>query len=164
MYLYCLLFVSMGWIYLLSISCSEFLSCMFVLFSNSAPDDIDSVSSIKGTVVGVIAMNQSKISSVDPSSYANQLPVSANYGNIMPSSMEKNRDKNPEISMNGDISQEVTVRQSQQNPVVNDRKKGGKKMQHDSGDQNVQNGKSLTVFKGKTFCFSKSFPEDRVSS
>ncbi|KDP32858.1 hypothetical protein JCGZ_12150 [Jatropha curcas] len=120
----------------------------------------DSMSSIRGAVVGMIGVNQGKLSSVHSSICSDQLVGSANVGNGMPSSLENNREEKPGIKINAGKPLEATVRQSQQNlfSVVNDKKKNEKKMQLDSSDQNL---KPLSVFKGKTFCFSNSFPEDR---
>ena len=85
-------------------------------------------------------------------------------------SLEKNKEERSEIDMNKDSSLKATSKFSEQSqlPVINgkgngqlmDKKKGLKKTQHDSS---VKNGKSSSVFKRRVFCFSKSFPEDRVS-
>ncbi|EEF42097.1 topbp1, putative [Ricinus communis] len=117
----------------------------------------DSMSSIKGAVVG---MNQGKVASAFSSIHSDQLLGSANFGNGKTSSLENSREEKPEIYMSRSISLEATVRQSQQNifSIVNDEKKSGKKTQPNSS---CQNQKPLTVFKGKIFCFSNSFPADR---
>lgn len=48
-------------------------------------------------------------------------------------------------------------------PAVNDENISQQKKPEDSCIRNPENGNSLMVFRGKTFCFSNSFPEDRVS-
>ncbi|KAK9288453.1 hypothetical protein L1049_016910 [Liquidambar formosana] len=45
--------------------------------------------------------------------------------------------------------------------TVNDKYMGQRKMQHNSSIQNVQDRKPSSVFEGRLFCFSNSFPEDR---
>ncbi|XP_057993349.1 uncharacterized protein LOC110654330 isoform X2 [Hevea brasiliensis] len=118
----------------------------------------DPANSIKGAVVGMASINQGKVSNTHSSIRSDHVMVGANFGNGMASLLEKNREEKPEINLKGRISLEATLRQSQQNllSVVDDQKKGGK--QHDSRDQNKR---PLSVFKGKTFRFSNSFPEDR---
>lgn len=129
------------------------------------PDNVDPVSSLKGTITGM-AGNQAKSSIVHPSIHSDQVLGGANSGLRMPSLLKENRDVKPEMNINLSIPLEGTVRWSQQNvfPVVKDPKKGAKRTQNDCSDQDVQRMKSINVFQGKTFCFSESFPEDRVTS
>ena len=84
--------------------------------------------------------------------------------------------------MNRYSSLKATSKFSEQSqlPVINGKgngqlmykKKGSNKTQHDSSvkngkptqhDSSVKNGKPSSVFKRRVFCFSKSFPENRVS-
>ncbi|XWS21680.1 hypothetical protein CRYUN_Cryun30bG0075000 [Craigia yunnanensis] len=111
----------------------------------------DFVHSVRGAVTGMISSNQNKSS------------VLTNSGTGMPSSLGKSLDDKPKINMNGDNSLEATVGSSKQGllPIVNSTNNGWWKQQCDSIVQNLKNGMSSTVFKGKTFCFSISFPEDR---
>ncbi|XVE60277.1 hypothetical protein DITRI_Ditri05aG0115900 [Diplodiscus trichospermus] len=111
----------------------------------------DSVHSVRGSVAGMISSNQSKSS------------VPTNYGSGMPSSLGKSLDDKPKINMNVDNSLEATLGSSKQGqlPIVNSSNNGQRKQPCDSIVQNLKNGVSSTVFKGKTFCFSISFPEDR---
>ncbi|CAK7346916.1 unnamed protein product [Dovyalis caffra] len=136
--------------------------CQHIAYDLLLPKD--SVSSLKGAMAGM-AGNQARGSIVHPSIHSGQLLGGNNSDHSMPSLLEENRDVKAEMNINSSISLEGTVRRSQQNvfPVVNDPKKGSKRMQNDCSDQNVQRRKSLDVFKGKTFCFSKCFPEDRRS-
>lgn len=103
-------------------------------------------------MTGTISSNQSKST------------VLTNPGTGMPSSLGKSLDDKPKINMNGDNSLEATVGSSKQGvlPILNSVTNGRQKQQRDSIVQNLKNGISSTVFKGKTFCFSMSFPEDRV--
>lgn len=85
--------------------------------------------------------------------------------------LEKNREEKPEINMKGDGSMEAAVGLSKRSKLtvlngknkvqLNDKTNGLQKMKHDC---NVQNGKPSSVFKGRIFCFSISFPEDKVIS
>lgn len=106
------------------------------------------------------SMNQGRVSSTHSSLRSDHLMGGANFGNGKASFLEKDREEKPEINLNR-ITVDTTLRQSQQNQlsVVDNQKKNGK--QHDSRDQNQ---KPFPVFKGKTFHFSDSFPEDRVSA
>nr|XP_023887123.1 DNA topoisomerase 2-binding protein 1-A isoform X1 [Quercus suber] len=127
----------------------------------------DSVFSTKGAVIGVASLNQSKNSTAHPSMSSDQVLGNRNSGIGLPS-LEKNKEERSEINTNGDSSLKATAKFSEkiQLPVINgkdngqltDKKKGRQKTQHDSS---VKNGKPSSVFKGRVFCFSKSFPEDR---
>ncbi|OMO50359.1 hypothetical protein CCACVL1_30486 [Corchorus capsularis] len=109
----------------------------------------DSLHSVKGPVTGMISLNRSK-SSVIP-----------NSGTGMSSSWGKNLDDTK--SNIGDYSLELSVRSSKQDlcSAVNSKNNGRKNQQCKSIIQNPKNVVSSTVFKGKIFCFSLSFPEDR---
>ncbi|XP_075647352.1 uncharacterized protein LOC142618322 isoform X1 [Castanea sativa] len=127
----------------------------------------DSVFSTKGAVIGVASLNQSKNYTAHPSISSDQVLGNRNSGIGLPS-LEKNKEERSEINMNGDSSLKATAKFSEQSllPVINgkgngqltDKKKGRQKTQHDSS---VKNGKPSSVFKGRVFCFSNSFPEDR---
>ncbi|KAE8726181.1 Topbp1, putative isoform 3 [Hibiscus syriacus] len=109
----------------------------------------DSVNSVRGAVTGIINSNQSKS------------PVLSNCRNGMPSASGKNLDDKLKINMN-DNCLEAPVGSSKQVllPRINSANNVWQKKQCDPVVQNHKNGVS-TVFKGKTFCFSVSFPEDR---
>lgn len=102
-------------------------------------------------MTGIINSNQSKSS------------VPTNSGTGMPSSFGKSLDDKPKINMNGGSCLKATVGSSKQGllPTINSTSNFWQKQQSDSVVQNPKNGISSTVFKGKTFCFSVSFPEDR---
>ncbi|XP_035541604.1 DNA topoisomerase 2-binding protein 1-A [Juglans regia] len=122
----------------------------------------DSVYSTKGTVTGMAGINQSKDSISHLSMPSDELLGSVNSEIGLPS-LERNREERSEICR--DSSLKAMTRQSQV-PVVNDKSnsrlsdknKGRLNMQHDSS---AKNGKPSSVFKGRVFCFSNSFPEDR---
>ncbi|KAG4211517.1 hypothetical protein ERO13_A02G110400v2 [Gossypium hirsutum] len=111
----------------------------------------DSAHSVTGAVTGIINSNQSKSS------------VPTNSGTGMPSSFGKSLDDKPKINMNEGSCLKDTVGSSKQGllPTINSTSNFWQKQQCDSVVQNPKNGISSTVFKGKTFCFSVSFPEDR---
>ncbi|KAB2037420.1 hypothetical protein ES319_D03G073300v1 [Gossypium barbadense] len=111
----------------------------------------DSAHSVRGAVTGIINSNQSKSS------------VPTNSGTGMPSSFGKSLDDKPKINMNGGSCLKATVGSSKQGllPTINSTSNFWQKQQSDSVVQNPKNGISSAVFKGKTFCFSVSFPEDR---
>lgn len=113
-------------------------------------------------------INQVRISTAHLSTPSYQFPESKSAGIVMPSSLERIREEKPK-NKKIDNSAKKAARsfQRSQLPTVNvkikgeidDRNKGQKNREHDS----VHNGKLSGVFKGKTFCFSSSFPADRVS-
>ncbi|KAF3447039.1 hypothetical protein FNV43_RR12219 [Rhamnella rubrinervis] len=121
----------------------------------------------KGVLAGMSSINQGRISTAHLSMPSYQLPESKSSGTGMPSSLEKSREEKPKTNMKGDSSAEKGARSSQRSqlPVVNVRSKGQmddkNKAQRNSQHDSVQNGKLSSVFKGKVFCFSNSFPEDR---
>lgn len=134
------------------------MSCMHVLIPDALSDYLDSALSNKGVAAGTCGTNQSKISSVKSSSHPDKILRSESFGDGTISSLEKNREVTPKLNTSGSAN----LRQSQQNLIsVNDQRKGGKKMQHNSSSQSQ---KTLNVFKGKRFRFSDSFPKDRVST
>ncbi|WCJ44425.1 transcription coactivators [Euphorbia peplus] len=115
----------------------------------------DSMVSNKGVLAGTYGTNQGKTSGIKSSSHPDKFMASEIFGDGIVSSLEKNREVKPKIN----TSRSADVRQSQQNLFsVSDQRKGGNKMQPISSSQNQ---KASNVFKGKSFCFSNSFPEDR---
>lgn len=118
---------------------------------------LDSACFAKGAVTGIMGMNQSKkSSSTHQSLQADQVVGSIDSIVVKPLSVENEKEKKQEIF------HKSMVRSSQQTqlPVVNNKTKVQQKVQHNSISQCV---KSSTVFKGRMFCFSNSFPEERVS-
>ncbi|GMI77118.1 meiosis defective 1 [Hibiscus trionum] len=109
----------------------------------------DSVNSVRGAVTGISNSNSKS-------------PVLTNSGNGMPSSSGKCLDDKLKSNINGDNCLKATVGSSIQVllPTISSTNNVWHKKQCDPVVQNLKNGIS-TVFKGKTFCFSVSFPEDR---
>ncbi|CAI0393263.1 unnamed protein product [Linum tenue] len=78
--------------------------------------------------------------------------------------IEKKKEEKQEVNFVDQASNpDATTRQVQENtfPVHNDTKVVGKRTSRDSYDNKSQNRIHEAVFKGKSFCFSKSFPADR---
>ncbi|KAJ8762935.1 hypothetical protein K2173_023064 [Erythroxylum novogranatense] len=125
----------------------------------------DPVTNNKGAMVGMASMNLGKIPRNNPDIHSDQLVGSTNTCYGIPSSLGKNRVDKTEIGMDESIAVTETGKQSQQHlfSVVDDPKKSRTTIQHDSSDHGIPNRESDSLFKGKRFCFSKSFPEDRKS-
>lgn len=121
---------------------------------------IDSACLNKGAVVG---NNQGRISTVASSMAADQLLGSMNTGSKMLS--EKSKQGNLGVDVNGDSFLEPTVGSAAlRMPSVNDKyEKAEQEVERCSSTLNVKVGRESSVFKGKQFRFSPSFPEDRVS-
>lgn len=123
-----------------------------------------------GALIGMTSTIQGTISTTHLSIPCDQL-----HGNTSAATgmglLEKKREKKPEINMKGDKSMEAAVGPSKWSklPVINGKSKVQLNNTIDSRltmqyDSSVQNGKESSVFKGRLFCFSNSFPEDRVIS
>lgn len=110
-------------------------------------------------------LNQGKKPCVLQSTPVDQMLQSVNPGIGMPL-LEETRAERPKINLKSESSLDVMEGSSRQSqlPTVKNRTKSGQKMKEDPSVQNLQNRKSSMVFRGKTFCFSDSFPEDRVRS
>ncbi|XP_031281662.1 DNA topoisomerase 2-binding protein 1-A isoform X3 [Pistacia vera] len=123
----------------------------------------DSVWSTKGAQICTNNLNQGQESSVLQSTPPVEMLQSVNPGIGMPLSLEETRAERPKINLKSQSSLDVLAVSSRQSqlPAVKNRNKSRQKMQEDFTVQNLQNRKSSTVFRGKIFCFSNSFPEDR---
>lgn len=126
----------------------------------------DSLHSSRGAVNCMVSVNQGKSSVVLQPMPLPPDPVmtSGIPATKLSSSFEKNTEEKAELKMNGCCSVEVMVEPSNQRKklmsLVNDKIKDRNKLQHDSSVQSLQ-CRNSTVFKGRTFCFSDCFPEDR---
>lgn len=125
----------------------------------------ESAWSTKGAPLCTKNLNQGKEFSVQHSLPSNQMLWSTNSGIGMPLSLEENREEREEIHMKGDSSLEATAVPSQQSllPALSDKNKTQPRRKKDFRVESLQNMKLSTVFSGKIFRFSNSFPEDRVS-
>ncbi|BBG95580.1 transcription coactivator, partial [Prunus dulcis] len=117
----------------------------------------------EGALIGMTSMIQGTISTTHLSIPSDQLHGNTSAATGM-GSLEKKREKKPEINMKGDKSMEAAVGPSKWSklPVINGKSKvqlnntidGRLTMQYDSS---VQNGKESSVFKGDYFAFQIPF-------
>ncbi|KAH9757187.1 transcription coactivator [Citrus sinensis] len=119
--------------------------------------------STKGAPLCRNNLNQGKESSVRHSLSSDEMLRSTNSGIGMPLSLEENREERAEIHMKRESSLEATAVPSQQNllSALSDENKTQLRTKEDFRVQSLQNMKLSTVFRGKIFRFSNSFPEDR---
>ena len=103
-------------------------------------------------------MDQSKSSSFRQSFQTDQVVGIKEFGVIMPESLEKNKQEKHDMGMNVVTFGKASGRTTPQTQLPDKKLRGQKMTQRDS---NVH-VKSTNVFKGKTFCFSNFFPEERV--
>ncbi|KAL6208329.1 hypothetical protein ACLB2K_019280 [Fragaria x ananassa] len=121
----------------------------------------------KGALTGTSGMIQGKISTIHQRMPSDQLCGNRSVATGM-DLLEKNRKEVSEINRDDDRSVKAAVRSFDKNrlPVIKDK---SKVQLHDKTrgqlkihlESSVQNGKPSSVFKGKLFRFSDSFPEDR---
>ncbi|KDO80488.1 hypothetical protein CISIN_1g001761mg [Citrus sinensis] len=123
----------------------------------------ESAWSTKGAPLCTNNLNQGKESSVRHSLSSDEMLRSTNSGIGMPLSLEENREERAEIHMKRESSLEATAVPSQQNllSALSDENKTQLRTKEDFRVQSLQNMKLSTVFRGKIFRFSNSFPEDR---
>lgn len=113
----------------------------------------------KGAITGIIGMNQGKGSRTHQSLQADQVGGVMDSRVVMPLSVENKKEMKQEIRINDQTFLKSMGKSTQQTqlPIVNNKMKN---MQNESISQCV---KSSTVFRGRIFCFSNSFPQERVS-
>lgn len=102
-------------------------------------------------------MDRNKVPNVHPI-----MPLNGLEGNIhakigKTSMIEERIKEKSEANVGGDKTTKLS--QKSQHSVPNGMNKSQEKLRR---DVMVPNGKSSCVYKGKIFCFSSSFPEDRV--
>ncbi|KAI4337857.1 hypothetical protein L6164_016226 [Bauhinia variegata] len=119
----------------------------------------DTAGFAKGAITSVLSINQGKSTTIHQNLQTNQVMGTIEPGVVMSSSLEKNKEMKMDIGVNDHLSLKATGRSTQkdQHPVSN-KMKGQQMVQL---DLSVQNVRSSTVFRGKIFCFSNSFPEER---
>lgn len=135
-----------------SIICEfNILEFMLYLFS----DFLNSASFVKG-VTGSMSMNHGKSSSFHQSSQGDQ----GDFAIVKPESLEKRKKEKTDTGMNGHSFSKAIGRPMLQNQLPDNKLKAQRMTQHESSVQYI---KSANVFRGKLFCFSNLFPEERVS-
>ncbi|XP_062097830.1 uncharacterized protein LOC133803732 isoform X2 [Humulus lupulus] len=122
----------------------------------------------KGALTGLTSLNQDKVSAVHSSMPSNPLSGSVRGGIGMPSPLDGNKEKKPEINTSDVNFMAAAAKSLQRRNVtaVNDKSKGqvsdkNKVPKRVRLDSSTQNGKISNVFAGKIFGFSSSFPEER---
>lgn len=128
----------------------------YFLFSNF----LNSINLVKGAVTGITPTDQGKGSGFHQSLQTDQVVGIMDSGVVKQVSMEKNKEEKPDKGINVHTFSKAMGRSVSKNQPPVDKSRVQKMTQHDSGLKNV---KSTTVFRGKIFCFSNLFPEERVS-
>lgn len=121
-------------------------------------DFLNSASLVKGSVTGIMPMDQSKSPGFHQRFQTDQVVGIKEFGNILPDYLEKNKQEKPNMRMNVVTFGKATGKTMPQNQLTGDKLRAQKMTQHDS---NVH-VKSTNVFGGKTFCFSNLFPAEKV--
>ncbi|CAJ1971926.1 unnamed protein product [Sphenostylis stenocarpa] len=106
----------------------------------------------KGAVTGNTSMDHCKSSSYHQSSHQVDFEI------VKPESLENRKEEIKDLEINGHTLRKAIGKTMLQNQPP-DNKLGAKRMsQHDSS---LQYAKSANVFRGKLFCFSNLFPEEK---
>lgn len=79
---------------------------------------------------------------------------------VVPECSKKSKEKKPDMGISALTSSKAKGKTMSQNQPPDNKLKVQKMTQHDSSVLHV---KTTNVFRGKTFCFSNLFPEERVS-
>ncbi|KAK7320972.1 hypothetical protein VNO77_30983 [Canavalia gladiata] len=107
---------------------------------------------VRGAVTGSTSVDPSKSSSFHQSSRQ------VDFGVVMPESLERKKEVKTDIGINGHLFSKAMGETMPQNQLPDNKLRTQKMIQHDSSVQYV---KSTHVFRGKIFCFSTLFPEER---
>lgn len=122
----------------------EFMLYLFSDFLNSA----------KGAVTGSMSMDHAKISSF------HQRLHQVDFEIVKPESLEKRKEEKKDMGINGHSFSEAIGRTMLQNQLPDNKLSSQRMTQHNSS---VQYTKSANVFRGKLFCFSNLYPEEKAS-
>uniref|UniRef100_A0A1S3E5C7 DNA topoisomerase 2-binding protein 1-A n=2 Tax=Cicer arietinum TaxID=3827 RepID=A0A1S3E5C7_CICAR len=112
---------------------------------------------IKGAVTGIMPMDQFTSSSFRQSLQADPVVGNKDFGVKMSESLEKNKEEKHDMGMNVVTFGKAMDRTMPQTQLPDNKLRVQKMMQQDSN----AHVKSTNIFKGKTFCFSNLFPEER---
>ena len=107
-----------------------------------------------------MSIDQVKSSCFRQSLQTDQMVGVIDSGVVMPVSLEKTKEEKLDMGTNVHIFSEAVGRSTKQNQYPVNKMSVQKMTQRDSSVEYV---KSTTVFRGKIFCFSNLFPEERVS-
>ncbi|CAL0315479.1 unnamed protein product [Lupinus luteus] len=110
-----------------------------------------------GAAKSMMSTDQGKSSGFHQSLQTDHMVGIMDSGVVMPVSLEKSKEK-PDMGINVQTESKALGRSMSKKELHVDKFKVPKRMKHDSGVKKV---KSATVFRGKIFCFSNLFPEER---
>ncbi|XP_019456415.1 PREDICTED: DNA topoisomerase 2-binding protein 1-A isoform X2 [Lupinus angustifolius] len=114
--------------------------------------------SVKGAAVkSTMSTDQGKSSGFHQSLQTDHMVDIMDSGAVMPVSLEKSKEK-PDMGINVLTASKALGRSVSKKELPVDKFKVPKRMKQDSSVKKV---KSTTVFRGKIFCFSNLFPEER---
>ncbi|KAH1149284.1 hypothetical protein GYH30_043727 [Glycine max] len=106
----------------------------------------------KGAVTGSMSMDHAKISSF------HQRLHQVDFEIVKPESLEKRKEEKKDMGINGHSFSEAIGRTMLQNQLPDNKLSSQRMTQHNSS---VQYTKSANVFRGKLFCFSNLYPEEK---
>ncbi|KAG4937870.1 hypothetical protein JHK85_044598 [Glycine max] len=109
----------------------------------------------KGAVTGSMSMDHAKISSF------HQRLHQVDFEIVKPESLEKRKEEKKDMGINGHSFSEAIGRTMLQNQLPDNKLSSQRMTQHNSS---VQYTKSANVFRGKLFCFSNLYPEEKAGS
>ncbi|KAK7367966.1 hypothetical protein VNO80_09986 [Phaseolus coccineus] len=107
---------------------------------------------VKGTVTGSTSMDHSKSSSCHQSSHQVDFKI------VQPESLEKRKEEIRDMDINGHSFRKANCRTMLQNQLPDSKLSTQRTSQPDFS---VQYEKSANIFRGKLFCFSNLFPEEK---
>ncbi|KHN39648.1 DNA topoisomerase 2-binding protein 1-A [Glycine soja] len=108
----------------------------------------------KGAVTGSMSMDHAKISSF------HQRLHQVDFEIVKPESLEKRKEEKKDMGINGHSFSEAIGRTMLQNQLPDNKLSSQRMTQHNSS---VQYTKSANVFRGKLFCFSNLYPEEKAN-
>ncbi|KAK7275610.1 hypothetical protein RIF29_16729 [Crotalaria pallida] len=110
---------------------------------------------VKGAVTGIMSTDHGKSSGFHQSLQTDQVVGIVDSGDV---SLEKKKEEKPDMGINVQTVKKAMGSSMSKNELPIDKFRVPKVMKHDSSVKKV---KSTTVFRGKRFCFSNLFPEER---
>ncbi|XP_020202421.1 DNA topoisomerase 2-binding protein 1-A [Cajanus cajan] len=125
-----------------------------VLRRHIAYDLLHQKASLVKGVIGSMSMDHGKSSNFHQSLQSDQ----GDFEIIKPESLEKRQEEKTDKGVNGHLLGKATGRTMLQNQYPDNKSRAQRMTQHDSS---VQYAKSTNIFRGKLFCFSNLFPEER---
>ncbi|XP_057442668.1 uncharacterized protein LOC130734326 isoform X2 [Lotus japonicus] len=115
-------------------------------------------STAKGAVTRITSINQGKSSGFHQSLQTDQVVNIMESRVVVPECSKKSKEEKPDMGISALTSSKAKGKTMSQNQPPDNKLKVQKMTQHDSSVLHV---KTTNVFRGKTFCFSNLFPEER---